>query len=62
MKLVILDGHALNPGDLSYDIFRQFGTLEIFERTPPELVLQRIGNADIIFLNKVALSKEILSQ
>ncbi len=62
MKLVILDGHALNPGDLSYDIFRQFGTLEIFERTPSELVLQRIGDADIVFLNKVALSKEILSQ
>ena len=62
MKLVILDGHALNPGDLSYDIFRQFGALEIFERTPPELVLERIGDADIIFLNKVALSKEILSQ
>lgn len=62
MKLVILDGHALNPGDLDYDIFRQFGTLEIFERTPPELVLQRIKDADIVFLNKVVLSKEILSQ
>lgn len=62
MKLVILDGHALNPGDLSYDVFRQFGTLEIFDRTPPELVLQRIKDADMIFLNKVALSKEILSQ
>lgn len=62
MNLVILDGHALNPGDLSYDIFRQFGTLEIFDRTPPELVLQRIKNADMVFLNGVALSKEILTQ
>ncbi|MBR5965002.1 MAG: D-2-hydroxyacid dehydrogenase [Treponema sp.] len=62
MKLVILDGHALNPGDLSYDVFKEFGTLEYYDRTPPELVVERIKDADIVFLNKVAITKEILEQ
>lgn len=62
MKLVILDGHALNPGDLSYDVFKEFGSLEYYDRTPPELVVDRIKDAEIVFLNKVAITKEILSQ
>lgn len=62
MNIVILDGHALNPGDLSYDVFKEFGSLAYYDRTPPELVVDRIKDAEIVFLNKVAITKEILSQ
>lgn len=62
MNIVILDGHALNPGDLSYDVFKEFGSLDYYDRTPPELVVDRIKDAEIVFLNKVAITKEILSQ
>ena len=55
MKLVILDGHALNPGDLSYDVFKEFGTLEYYERTPANLTAERMRDADIVFLNKVQI-------
>ena len=34
MKIVILDGHAINPGDLSWDALRSLGSLEVFDRTP----------------------------
>ena len=36
MNIVILDGYALNPGDLSYDVLTQFGTLTVYDRTTPE--------------------------
>ena len=37
MQIVVLDGHAVNPGDLSWDCLREFGTLSVYDRTPPEL-------------------------
>ncbi len=61
MKIVILDGHALNPGDVSYDCFKQLcSSLTVYDRTPPELVIDRIGDAECILLNKVKITKEIL--
>ena len=36
MKIVILDGHAINPGDLSWDALRSVGDLEVFDRTPED--------------------------
>ena len=60
MKIVVLDGHALNPGDLSWDCLRQFGEVTVYDRTPVELVSSRIGDADIILLNKVTITAEIL--
>lgn len=62
MKIVILDGHALNPGDLSYDVLNEFGEVVYYPRTSSELTLERIGDAEIVFLNKVNLTREILSQ
>lgn len=62
MKIVILDGHALNPGDLSYDVLKEFGDVTYYPRTPAELTLERIRDADYVFLNKVNLTREILSQ
>lgn len=62
MKIVILDGHALNPGDLSYDVLKEFGEVTYYPQTPAGLTLERIIDADYVFLNKVNLTRDILSQ
>lgn len=62
MKIVVLDGHALNPGDLSWDIFRQFGDITVYDRTPEHLIPERIGDAEIIFLNKTPITAETLDK
>ena len=61
MKLTILDGHALNPGDLSWDIFKNLADVTVYERTPPSLVAERIGDSDAIFLNKINITEDVLS-
>ena len=62
MKIVILDGYALNPGDLSYDCLRQFGELTIYDRTAPEEVIERAKDADALLINKVVLGEKELAQ
>ena len=61
MKLVILDGYALNPGDLSYDVYRQFGELTIYDRTDSEdEAIRRIGDSQIVILNKTPITETLL--
>ena len=61
MKITILDGHALNPGDLSWDQIKQFGELTYYDRTEnEELTIQRIGDSEIILLNKVPITRNVL--
>ena len=61
MKIVILDGHALNPGDLSWDIFRSFGDVSYYDRTiTEEDTIKRIGDAEIILLNKTPITENVL--
>ena len=61
MKITILDGHALNPGDLSWDQIRQFGELTYYDRTEnEELTIQRIGESEIVLLNKVPITRTVL--
>lgn len=55
MKIVVLDGFALNPGDLSWDALNALGDVTIYDRTPKEDVLRRAEDADIIFTNKTLL-------
>lgn len=62
MRIVILDGYALNPGDLSYDPLKQLGELVVYDRTKNEDIIKRIGNANIIFTNKTPITKEILDE
>ena len=59
-KIVILDGYAENPGDLSWDGIKVQGETTIYDRTAPEDVISRIGDADCIFTNKVQITKEIM--
>ena len=61
MKIVILDGYALNPGDLSWDCIAQFGEVTVYDRTPAELIVPRIGDAEIILLNKTPITEETLA-
>ncbi|MBE2294125.1 MAG: D-2-hydroxyacid dehydrogenase [Phycisphaerales bacterium] len=58
MKIVILDGATLNPGDLSWDALAREGELVVYDRTPPEQIVERIGDAEIVFTNKTVLSRE----
>lgn len=59
IKLTILDGHAVNPGDLPWSFLDNFVNYTVYERTEPEQVIERIGNSDAIFLNKIQITKEI---
>lgn len=62
MKIVILDGHALNPGDLSYDCIRQFGDVTIYDRTDSEAeAIARIGDSEIVLINKVPITETLLA-
>lgn len=60
MKLVILDGHAVNPGDLPWTCFNNLADITIYERTPKDKVIERIGDAQVILLNKVVIDKNVL--
>ena len=63
MKIVILDGYTENPGDLSWDALKEFGELMVYDHTPYEdaEIARRIGDAEIVFTNKVPVSKSTLA-
>ena len=61
MKLVILDGYTLNPGDLSWEGIAAFGEVVGYDRTAPEETAGRIHDADIVLVNKVKLTREVLA-
>ncbi|NDV26943.1 D-2-hydroxyacid dehydrogenase [Desulfovibrio sp. JC010] len=61
MKTVILDGYTLNPGDNPWTGLEEICDLTVYDRTPPQLVLERAKNADIILTNKTQLSAEIIN-
>jgi glycerate dehydrogenase len=62
MKIVVLDGYTLNPGDLTWEGLAKLGDLTVYDRTPEDKVIERIGDAEIIFINKVKITREILEQ
>ena len=62
MKIVVLDGLTLNPGDLGWDALEKLGELSVYDRTPPELVVERIDDADAVFTNKTVVAREHLAQ
>ena len=59
MKLVVLDGYTLNPGDLSWDTLSEIGECKIYDRTPGNLRVERIADAEAVFTNKVVLDESI---
>jgi glycerate dehydrogenase len=58
MKIVVLDGYTLNPGDLSWDDLKNIGDVVIYDRTPEDKTLERAENAQIVLTNKVILDKK----
>src|SRR5579883_1272411 len=62
MKIVVLDGYCLNPGDLSWDGLKRFGAVEVFDRTPAAEVVERARGAAAVFTNKTPLSGDSLRQ
>jgi glycerate dehydrogenase len=62
MKIVILDGHAVNPGDLGWDALRSYGSLEVFDRTPENLIVPRAREAEALLTTRVPLSAQTLTQ
>ncbi|MFO7258901.1 MAG: D-2-hydroxyacid dehydrogenase [Bacteroidota bacterium] len=61
MRIVILDGHTLNPGDLSWEPVERLGDTHIFPRTAPQEVAERISGAEIVLTNKVPLNRDIIA-
>jgi glycerate dehydrogenase len=59
MKIVILDGHAINPGDLSWDAMRNLGSLEVFDRTPEDAIVARAREAEAPLITRVPLSASL---
>ena len=62
MNIVVLDGYTLNPGDLSWDELRALGPLEVYDRTPPDQVVPRAKDAEVILTNKTVLDAAVLRQ
>ena len=61
MRIVVLDGYTLNPGDNPWDEVAAFGELVVYERTPDELVLERSRGAQILLTNKTTLTAQVIA-
>ena len=61
MKIVSLDGQALNPGDLSWACFEKFGEVTVYPRTAPHETIQRLQGVDVVLVNKVLITEEVLA-
>lgn len=62
MKIVVLDGYGVNPGDLSWRALEEFGELTVYERTSASDVVSRAEEADIVLTNKIRMSADIISK
>lgn len=62
VKIVVLDGYALNPGDISWAELQSLGECVVYDRTPPDEVIPRSAEAEIILINKVPITREVLAQ
>lgn len=62
MKIVVLDGAAVNPGDLSWAPLEALGECEVYPRTAPEEVLARAQGAEVLLTNKTVLTSEVVAQ
>lgn len=61
MKIVVLDGYGMNPGDLSWDEFKALGDCTIYDRTSTADVVARAKDADVILTNKTVISAEAIA-
>lgn len=62
MQIVLLDGYASNPGDLTWEPLKAMGEVTVYDRTQPSEVVERAHDAEIIVTNKVTLTRQTLEQ
>jgi len=62
MNIVILDAYSVNPGDIDWEPIRAFGSLTIYDHTPPEQIGERIANAEAVFTNRARLGEDEFSK
>ena len=62
MQIVLLDGYASNPGDLTWEPLKEMGEVTVYDRTQPSEVVERAHDAEIIVTNKVTLTRQMLEQ
>lgn len=60
MKIVILDGYTVNPGDLNWNDLESLGELQNYDRTKPEDIVKRIGDADAVFTSKCLITGDVM--
>lgn len=60
MKIVVLDGYTLNPGDLNWAELEKLGEVVVYDRTPIDKIDERIGDADAVYTNKTPITKKTL--
>ena len=61
MKIVVLDGYAANPGDLSWAPLEALGELTVYDRTPADQIAARIADAELVLTNKTVLTRELIA-
>lgn len=61
MKIVVLDGYTENPGDLSWSELEALGELTVYDRTAAAQIVDRIGDAEIVVINKTPISRETIA-
>ena len=62
MKIVVLDGYVLNPGDLSWDKLNNLGEVVLYDRTPADKIIERSIGAEVLITNKTPLTEEVLNK
>lgn len=62
MKIVVLDGYTLNPGDLAWDGLKGLGDLTVYDRTPADKVVERANGAEVVFTNKTPMGEDVLNR
>lgn len=62
MKIVVLDGYTLNPGDLSWDELAALGECVVYDRTPQEEIVKRARDAEIVLTNKAVLDSRVIER
>ena len=62
MKIAVLDGYGLNPGDMSWEWLAEIGEYTVYDRTPAELVYERIKDADGVIINKIVFDKALIDK
>ena len=61
MKIIVLDGYAANPNDISWEPLRRYGEVTLYDRTPADQVAARIGDAEAAFTNKVVIDEGVMA-